>query len=132
LFWQATRETLDALQKRLEEGKQAGDQSSLFLSQQEAEELFTQHWQQRDGHTFPFASLYEQHGREVAELLRRKLFESSNEDTQQQSRQSYSVTIAGKTIEVPIDSVEVASQGDKPIKFIRRRFGKRKAQPTPG
>jgi len=26
LFWQATRETLDVLQKRLDEGKQTGDQ----------------------------------------------------------------------------------------------------------
>jgi len=132
LFWQATRETLDVLQKRLDEGKQTGDQEGPFLSQQEAEELFTQHWQERDGHSFPFASLYEQHGREVAELLRRKLLESSAGDVQQQSRQSYSVTIAGRTIEVPVDSVEVGSQGEKPVKFIRRRFGKRKDKPVPG
>ena len=132
LFWQATWETIDSLQKRLNATKQADNQENQFPSQHEAEELFMQHWQQRDGHTFPFASLYEQHGREVTELLRRKLLESSDGENQQQSHQSYSVTIAGRTIDVPIDGVEVTPQGDKPVKFIRRRFGKSKAKPAPG
>ncbi|HLH63911.1 MAG TPA: UvrD-helicase domain-containing protein [Ktedonobacteraceae bacterium] len=135
LFWQATRETLDALQKRLDEGRQAGEQQGQqqqLLSRQEAEDLFTQRWHNHDGHTFPFASLYEQHGREVTELLRRKLLEGRNGDTREQLRQSYTVTIAGKSIEVPVDSVEVATQGEKPVKFIRRRFGKGKTKPAPG
>ncbi len=131
LFWLATQETLDALQKRLTDDSQAGDQQGQLLSQQEAEELFAQHWQDHDGHTFPFASLYEQHGREVTELLRRKLVEGGDGEIRQ-LRQSYSVTIAGRTIEVPIDSVEVAEQGEKSVKFIRRRFGKSKTKPTPG
>ncbi len=132
LFWQATRETLDALQKRLDEDRQAGDQQGQLLSRQEAEELFAQHWHDHDGHTFPFASIYEQHGREVTELLRRKLLEGSDGDTREQLRQSYSVTIAGKTIEVPVDGVEVAAQDEKPVRFIRRRFGKGKTKPAPG
>ena len=41
------------------------------------------------------------------------------------------MTIAGKIIDVPIDGVEVTPQGDKPVKFIRRRFGKGKAKPAP-
>ncbi len=125
LFWKATQDTLEALKSRLEATKDAGE----FPTQQEAQELYTACWRELGGHTFPFAALYEQHGHEVIELIRRKLL--ARGDTKWQLRQNFTVDIAGRTIEVAVDRVETPAQAGEPVKFVRTRFGKRKEKPAP-
>jgi DNA helicase-2/ATP-dependent DNA helicase PcrA len=125
LFWKATQETLEALKSRLEAAKDVGE----FPTQQEAQELYTACWRELEGHTFPFAALYERHGHEVIELIRRKLLASG--DTKWQLRQNFTVDIAGRTIEVAVDRVEAPAQAGEPVKFVRTRFGKRKEKPAP-
>ena len=93
----------------------------------DAEELYTQRWQQEKGDTLPFAALYERHGQEISELIRRKLL--SSRDSDWQLRQPFTVDIAGKSIEIVVDRVEASEHGDEPVKFVRTRFGKRKQKP---
>ncbi len=122
LFWQATQKTLEALQKQLI----ANDSTS----QEEAQQLYTQHWQELGGPALPFAHIYEQHGHEVTELIRRKLLESG--DFSWELRSNFTVEVAGRTITVPVDRVEVSTQRAKPVKFVRARFGKRYDKPPIG
>ncbi len=129
LFWKATQDTLEAFKLKLEAIKGIEDREGQFPTQEEIQELYTHHWQALGGHTFPFAALYEQHGHEVTELIRRKLLASG--DTSWQLRQNFTVDIAGRTIEVAVDRVEAPTQGSESMKFVRTRFGKRKEKPTP-
>ncbi len=129
LFWKATQDTLEALKHKLEANKGAERQETRFPTQEETQELYTHYWRELGGHTFPFAALYERHGHEVTELVRRKLLASG--DTSWQLRQSFTVDIAGKTIELAVDRVEAPAQAGEPVKFVRAHFGKRKEKPTP-
>ncbi len=99
-----------------------------MLTEREAEELYSQHWQQEKGDTLPFAAQYERHGHEISELIRRTLLSSG--DSNWQFRQTFTVDIAGKSIEIVVDRVEASENVGKPIKFVRTRFGKRKEKPT--
>jgi DNA helicase-2/ATP-dependent DNA helicase PcrA len=129
LFWKATQDTLEALKHKLEANKGADKQETRFPTQEETQELYTHYWRELGGHTFPFATLYERHGHEVTELVRRKLLASG--DTSWQLRQSFTVDIAGKTIELAVDRVEAPDQAGEPMKFVRAQFGKRKQKPAP-
>ncbi len=127
-FYRVTHDTVEALKQKLEENKVIENWDGELLTAKETEELYLQRWQQEKGDTLPFATLYERHGHEVSELIRRKLLTSGN--TNWQLHQNFTVDIAGKSIEVAVDRVEAPAQNGEPIKFVRTRFGKRKEKPT--
>ncbi len=129
LFWQATQQTVDALRKQVQE-------THTEPSQQELQELYTQHWQALGGHDAPFAPLYEQHGHEIIESVCRDLM--TQNDATWEMRPHYNVDIAGKTVRVTVDRVEtghvnasntLGKSATSPV-FKRTRFGKRKEKPT--
>jgi superfamily I DNA/RNA helicase/Zn-dependent peptidase ImmA (M78 family)/CRISPR/Cas system-associated exonuclease Cas4 (RecB family) len=121
-FWQTTHETVKTLLERVASTDQP-------ISSEAVAELFQHHWHASDGESSPFAHLYEQHGLEVAEQVRRQLLEQSGG---WQLRQSLSVEVAEHTIEVTIDRIESPAQVEQPAKFVRTRFGKSKGKPTAG
>ncbi len=131
LFWQATQKTLEALQKQLIANDSISqEEAPRMFTQEEAQQLYTQHWQELGGPALPFAHIYEQHGHEVTELIRRKLLESG--DSSWELGSSFTVEVAGRTITVPVDRVEVSTQRAKPVKFVRTRFGKHNDKPPIG
>ncbi len=127
-FWHATHGTVEDLKQRLEVNKGREDWNGELLTEMDAEELYSQRWQQEKGDTLPFATLYERHGQEISELIRRKLL--SSRDSDWRLRQPFIVDIAGRSIEVVVDRVETSEQVDEPVKFVRTRFGKRKQKPS--
>jgi superfamily I DNA/RNA helicase/Zn-dependent peptidase ImmA (M78 family)/CRISPR/Cas system-associated exonuclease Cas4 (RecB family) len=121
LFWRATQDTIADVSKRL----QASKESQAAPTQQAVRELYDQHWQELFGaSTLPFAALYQQHGHEIVESIRRDL--CTGEDVKWELRQDYTVDIAGQAVQVSIDRVEAST----PVKFIRTRYGKRKEKPV--
>ena len=93
-FWHATHDTVEDLKQRLEVNKGREDWNGELLTEMDAEELYSQRWQQEKGDTLPFAALYERHGQEISELIRRKLL--SSRDSDWRLRQPFTVDIAGK------------------------------------
>ncbi|MHB8597806.1 MAG: UvrD-helicase domain-containing protein [Ktedonobacteraceae bacterium] len=133
LFWQATQKTMEAIQQHVKESQQKGtDAAATLPTLEEMREIYTQQWRERDGHTLPFAPIYEQHGHEVVALLREKMLVSG--ETNWELRRSFTVEVAGVPIQVAVDRVEDAPQNGtgKPAKFIRTRFGKSKEKLTAG
>lgn len=125
LFWQATQKTVESLRAKMQESKQTG----TLPSQQEAQKLYTRHWQELGGSDAPFGPMYEEHGHEIVETVRRTL--STREDMTWDTRPQFNVDVAGKTVHVTVDRVESAAPSeDKPTRFVRTRFGKRKDKPT--
>jgi DNA helicase-2/ATP-dependent DNA helicase PcrA len=122
LFWQATQKTIEVLHKRCAEGK--GDR---VPTQQEIQELYTKHWQELGGHNSHFAALYEAHGHEIVESIRRQVI--AQQDTQWNMRQGLDVNVEGKSVRVMVDRVESSTQG-APVKFVRARFGRSKDKPS--
>ncbi len=129
LFWRATGETLDELQKQIAASRENTSGEAQFPSEEEARELYTRSWQSNEGHTRPFGSMYEGHGHEVAALLRHTLMESGT--TQWQLRPQYAVEVAGKIIEVTVDRVETPAHAGEPVKFVKTGFGRRKDKVDP-
>ncbi len=130
LFRRATQETLDGLQKRIEASRASGQATEGYPTAEEARALYSQHWHDAEGHITPFAPLYEQHGHEVAELLRRKLLEKGG--TNWQLSPTYTVDIAGTPIEVPIDRVESPEQArNAPVRFVKTGYGRHKDKVEP-
>jgi superfamily I DNA/RNA helicase/CRISPR/Cas system-associated exonuclease Cas4 (RecB family) len=127
-FWQATQDTMQELQQKLEQNKGEEYRDGEPLTEEETRELYTQRWRELDGDTFPFATLYERHGHEVTELIRRKLL--ARGEANWQLRRNFTVDIAGKTIEIPVDRVEAPAQAGEPVKLVRTRFGKRREKPA--
>ena len=127
-FWHATHNTVEDLKQRLEVNKGLQDWHGELLTEMDAEELYSQRWQQEKGDTLPFATLYERHGHEISELIRCKLL--SSKDSNWQLSQPFTVDIAGKSIEIVVDRVEASEHADEPVKFVRTRFGKRKQKPS--
>ncbi len=129
LFWQATQKTVEALRQKVQENKAAGKQTGPLPTQQETQELYTQHWRELGGHDAPFAPMYEEHGHEIVEAVRRTL--SVQEDVNWDMRPKYNVDIGGKTVHVTVDRTEASTQtGEKSPRFVRTRFGKRKDKPA--
>src|SRR5207245_7018342 len=123
LFWQATQKTLEALQKQLIANDSISqEEAPRMFTQEEAQQLYTQHWQELGGPALPFAYIYEQHGHEVTELIRRKLLESG--DFSWELRSSFTVEVAGRTITAPAHPVEMSTQRPHPFKHLRARFPK--------
>src|SRR3989440_11106798 len=130
LFWQATHNTLETLQKRLAE---SDGQEANSPTVEDAQNIYSQHWQELGGPALPFAAVYEQHGHEVAASIHSKLLESG--DTNWKLRHDVTVEAAGKTIHLTVDRVEAAiagKPGGTPARFVRARFAKRKEKPTIG
>lgn len=128
-FRKATHNTVKDLRQKLEVNKKLEGWSGELLKEEDAEELYAHHWQKEKVNTLPFSALYERHGHEISELMRRKLLSSG--DATWQLRQSFIVEIAGRSVEVMIDRVEAPEHAGEPIKFVRTRFGKRKEKPSP-
>ncbi|HEX6557636.1 MAG TPA: ATP-dependent helicase [Ktedonobacteraceae bacterium] len=130
LFWQATHNTLEALQKRLAE---SDGQEANSPTVEDAQNIYSQRWQELGGPALPFAAVYERHGHEVAALIHSKLLESG--DTNWKLRHDVTVEAAGKTIHLTVDRLEAAipgKPGGTPARFVRARFAKRKEKPTIG
>jgi CRISPR/Cas system-associated exonuclease Cas4 (RecB family) len=127
-FWRAAHDTVEELQQKLEANKSRENWDGELITEEETQEMYSQRWRALEGHTFPFAAVYERHGQEVTELIRRKLLASG--DTNWRLRQTFTVDIAGQTIEVSVDRVEEPVRDGDPMKFVRTRFGKRKEKPT--
>jgi DNA helicase II / ATP-dependent DNA helicase PcrA len=74
--------------------------------------------------------MYEEHGREIAELIQRDLI--AQESVQWETRSAYNVAIAGKTVQVTIDRVEMATSSESGgrARFVRTRFGKQREKPS--
>lgn len=126
LFRKATQHTLDDLQKRIEESRQ---DTERYPSEEDARAFYSQRWQEVEGHTTPFGPLYEQHGHEVAELLRRKLIELG--DTNWQLSPTYTIEVNGTPIEVNIDRVESSSHATNAVRFVKTGYGRRKDKVEP-
>jgi DNA helicase-2/ATP-dependent DNA helicase PcrA len=126
LFWQAAQKTLEVLQQKRAASAAGADLPTL----EEARALYMQHWQALGGDALPFAAVYEEHGHEVTDQLRRLLLASS--DTHWTLRPDLTVEVAGRTISVPVDRIETPSRADRPVKFVRTRFGKSKEKPAAG
>ncbi|HLG75143.1 MAG TPA: PD-(D/E)XK nuclease family protein, partial [Ktedonobacteraceae bacterium] len=125
LFWQATHKTVEQLHKQLHE---PSSQPAPIPGQQEVKELYNQHWQALGGPEAPFATLYEEHGHEVVEAMRRKL--STQQDVTWQAREPFDIDIAGQKVRVTVDRVEAATNTNAPVTFVRTRFGKRRGKPA--
>jgi DNA helicase-2/ATP-dependent DNA helicase PcrA len=128
LFRMATRKTVEELRKRCQETNTSGSDHERVPTQQEIQELYTQYWQELDGHTTPFTALYEQHGHEVVEALRRKLITQA--EINWDLHMGLDVDIADTAIRITIDRVETENQASTPVRFVRTRFGKTKEKAT--
>jgi superfamily I DNA/RNA helicase len=128
LFWHATQKTVETLQRQKDEKKGHEQPIESVPTQQEIQELYSQRWQALGGPDEPFAPMYEEHGHEIVEGMRRKLH--GQEEVNWQLRPGYDVDIAGKTVRVTVDRVESSGEADKPARFVRTRFGRRKDKPT--
>jgi DNA helicase-2/ATP-dependent DNA helicase PcrA len=135
LFWQATQETVEEMRKRVQDARttMAGEGNGRIPTQEQVLELYAQRWQALGGPDAPFASMYEQHGREVVESVRNDLARTWAQDWQ--LRPDYSVEVAGKTVYLTVDRVERSlsaahTSASAPVRFVRTRFGKRKEKPT--
>ncbi len=124
LFWQATQKTVETLRKQM----QANSHIKQHPTQEEIQALYTQHWQELGGHTFPFGPMYEEHGHEIVEAVRKRL--AIQDEITWNVRPNYKVDIAGQTVHVTVDRVEISNQTGKPMKFVRTRFGRRKDKPS--
>ncbi len=128
LFRMATRKTIAELGKRSQVTSTSGSDDSLPPTQQEIQELYTQYWHELDGHTTPFAALYEQHGHEAVETLRRKV--ATQQEVNWDPYMPLDVDIADTTVHVTIDRIETTQQASTSVRFVRTRFGKSKEKPT--
>ncbi len=124
LFWQATHKTVEELHKH---ARQDDSGQYRVMEKEEARALYTQHWQALGGHLAPFAEMYEEHGQNIIEAVRRNL--TTQEHMSWEARPRYNVEVAGRTVHVTVDRVEASNQTGTPIKFVRTRFGKRKGKP---
>jgi DNA helicase-2/ATP-dependent DNA helicase PcrA len=128
LFRTAIRKTVEELRIRCQRIN-TGELDHIHIpTQQEIQQLYTHHWQELNGHTTPFAALYEQHGHEVVEALRHKLITQS--EFNWDLHMGLDVDIASITVRVTIDRVETMNKASTPVRFVRTRFGKSKEKPT--
>ncbi len=128
LFWQATHKTVETLQRQIDEKKESEQREISVPTQPEIQEIYSQHWQALGGPDTPFAPMYEEHGHEVVEAVRRRLH--GKEEVDWQLRSGYDVDIAGQVVHVTVDRVEDGEQTSKPTRFVRTRFGRRKEKPA--
>lgn len=129
LFWQATQETVAELHRRVRgAGSTLSTEEHPLPTPELVRTLYAQRWQELGGANAPFAAMYEQHGQEVVEAVRRKL---TQQEQEWQLQQRLTTDVAGRTVHVTVDRVEQASQVAAPTQFVRVRYGKRKSKPEP-
>lgn len=128
LFRTATSKTFEELYRRCQGTSTSESDYRHTPTQQEIQEVYTQHWHELDGHTNPFATLYEQHGHEVVEALRRKV--TTQQEVNWKLFLPLDVELADTTVRVTIDRIETTQQASTPVRFVRTRFGKSKEKPT--
>lgn len=128
LFWQATQRTIETLHERIQGKGKNSPRHALLPTQQEIQRLYTQHWQELGGHDTLFGHMYEEHGHEVVEAVRRKLIEL--DQASWETRSTITVTFGGKPIHVTVDRIEVSHQQATAPRFVHARFGRRKEKPT--
>ncbi len=127
LFWQATQRTLEALQATNGQDG-SGETEQRWQTQQEAQDLYSQHWQALGGQELPFAAVYEQHGREIVQSIWSLL--AAGKDVNWELRRSFALEVAGTTIHVEVDRIERPAQDGQPVRFVRNRVGKSKEKPS--
>jgi ATP-dependent DNA helicase UvrD/PcrA len=131
LFWQATQNTFAELRDRMQTTASSDAQELPLPTREEIQKLYTQHWQALGGHMVHFSVVYEEHGQEIVESLRRRL--STNNKLAWEVRPAFNVNVAGKTVKVTVDRLEsedaMTSQESRPIRLVRTRFGRRKEKP---
>jgi CRISPR/Cas system-associated exonuclease Cas4 (RecB family) len=127
LFWQTTQKMIEEIHVHFQ-GPATNEQSAKrALSSEELQERYTQHWQELGGHEEPFAPMYERHGQEIVEALRRQL--ALREEENWDLRKSFTVDIGGKTVHVTVDRVEASQQEQAPPRFVRTHMkGKRQKE----
>jgi superfamily I DNA/RNA helicase len=128
LFRMTIRKVTEDLRTRCQRISIGESDPAHLPTQQEIQQLYTHHWQELNGHTTPFAALYEQHGHEVVEALRHKLIMQS--EFNWDLHIGLDVDIAGAAVRVTIDRVETTNKASTPVRFVRTRFGKSKEKPT--
>ncbi len=127
LFWRATQKTLEALQATNGQNE-SGETEPRWQTQQEVQDLYTQHWHALGGQELPFASIYEQHGREIVQSIWSLL--TAGKDVNWELHRSFALEVAGTTIHVEVDRIERPVRGEQPVRFVRNRVGKSKEKPT--
>jgi DNA helicase-2/ATP-dependent DNA helicase PcrA len=118
-FWQATSEMLKALVEQ-----------PAIANHEEAAMLFHRHWHEHGGNELPFAHLYQRHGQEIAARVWQSLQEKPTSNWQ--LRRELAVHIAGRTVQVSVDRIELPAQSEQPTTFVRNRFNHSKSKPTAG
>jgi ATP-dependent exoDNAse (exonuclease V) beta subunit len=127
LFWQTTQKMIEEVHLHFHDAESNEQLAKQALSPEELQERYTLHWQELGGHEEPFAPMYERHGQEIVEALRRKL--TLLEDETWDLRKSFTIDIAGRTVNVTIDRVEASQQAQSPTRFVRTRMrGKRQKE----
>jgi DNA helicase II / ATP-dependent DNA helicase PcrA len=128
LFWQATQKVVEEIHVHFQDVSRDKQSAKKAPSSEELQERYTQQWQELGGHEEPFAPMYERHGQEIVEAVRRKL--TIQEGETWNLRQSFTVDIAGRTVHVTIDRVEVPQQEPASVRFVRTRMkGKKQEKP---
>jgi CRISPR/Cas system-associated exonuclease Cas4 (RecB family) len=124
LFWQTTHKMLEELHEHFHGSEKDAQMAPKVPSSEELQERYTVRWQESGGPEEPFAPMYERHGQEIVEALRRKLIVQEGETWD--LRQSFTIDIAGKPVHITIDRVETSPQEQSPTRFVRTRMkGKR-------
>jgi superfamily I DNA/RNA helicase/Zn-dependent peptidase ImmA (M78 family)/CRISPR/Cas system-associated exonuclease Cas4 (RecB family) len=127
LFWQTTQKMIEEIHVHFQGSERNEQPAKQAPSSEELQERYTQYWQELGGHEEPFAAMYERHGQEIVEALRRQL--ALQEEETWDLRKSFTVGIAGKTVHVTIDRVEDSQQEQAPTRFVRTRIkGKRQKE----
>ena len=130
LFWQTTQKLIDEMHQHFQMVENNDEQPPIKApSSTEIQERYTQHWQEIGGHEEPFAPMYEQHGQEIVETIRRKLTIQDGEKWD--LHQSFAVEIAGTTVHVTVDRVEMSTSEEAATRFVRTRIRGKKQQEKP-
>ncbi len=123
IFWQAVQKTVEVASKQ---ATQTRHEEQRLLTAEQMQELYGKHWQDAGGPDARFATMYEQHGREVIELVRQELARAGV----WRLRPAYEVKIVDTMVSVTVDRLEQPTQAGMPLRFVRTRYGKRKEQPA--
>jgi CRISPR/Cas system-associated exonuclease Cas4 (RecB family) len=127
IFWTATQKTLEDLRHHYHNTTDEQGRPRL-PDRQEIQERYAHHWQEAGGGDAMFAQLYEEHGYEVVEAIRRNLL--TQDDLKWDLRSNFQVEVEGTPVHVTVDRVEASYQAEQPVRFVRARFGGRKDKPA--
>jgi DNA helicase II / ATP-dependent DNA helicase PcrA len=129
IFWQTTQKMIEETHMHFHSPERNEQSAKKALSSEELQERYIQYWQELGGHEELFAPMYERHGQEIIEAVRRKL--TLQEGETWDLRKSFTVDIAGKTVRVTVDRVEASQQAQSPTRFVRTRMKGKKQKEKP-